>query len=151
VKDKSKEYKSFPETGHTKSILDFMNKSISDFLSNKGTGNKYNGFGPATFPSSKIGSMDFAIYDSSLEKGYPSCDKTHSALLGTKSVEGLVLNQSTWAKSESNLRLMSSVLGTAEHVMAAAGSLLKDKGDEFDELKSLLLQVDQSLGFHNFL
>jgi hypothetical protein len=35
--------------------------------------------------------------------------------------------------------------------MAAAGSLLKDKGDEFDELKSLLLQVDQSLGFHNFL
>jgi hypothetical protein len=30
--------------------------------------------------------------------------------------------------------------------MAAAGSLLKDKGDEFDELKSVLLQVDQSLG-----
>jgi hypothetical protein len=36
---------------------------------------------------------------------YPSCDKTYSALLGTKPVEGLVLNQSTWAKSESNLRL----------------------------------------------
>ena len=50
--------------------------------------------------------------------------------LGTKPVEGLVLNQSTWVKSESNLRLMSSVLGTAEHFMAAAGSLLKDKGDE---------------------
>jgi hypothetical protein len=41
---------------------------------------------------------------------------------------------------------MSSVLGTAEYFMAAAGSLCKDKGDEFDELKSLLLQVDQSLG-----
>jgi hypothetical protein len=40
---------------------------------------------------------------------------------------------------------MSSVLGTAEHIMAAAGSLLKDKGDELNELKSLLLQVDQSL------
>jgi hypothetical protein len=37
---------------------------------------------------------------------------------------------------------MSSVLGTAEHVMAAAGSLLKDKRDEFDELRSLLQQVD---------
>jgi hypothetical protein len=86
--------------------------------------------------------MDFAIHDSSLEKGYPSCDKTYSVLLGTKSVEELILNQSTWAKSESNLRLMSSVLGTAEHFMSAAGSLLKDKGDEFDELKSLLLQVD---------
>jgi hypothetical protein len=66
--------------------------------------------------------MDFAIHDSSLGKGYPSCDKTYSALLGTKPVEGLVLNQSTWAKSESNLRLMSSVLDTAEHFMAAAGS-----------------------------
>jgi hypothetical protein len=33
---------------------------------------------------------------------------------------------------------MSGVLGTAEHAMAAAGSLLKDKGDAFDELKSLL-------------
>jgi hypothetical protein len=34
--------------------------------------------------------------------------------------------------------------------MAAAGSLLKDKGDEFDELKSLL-QVDQSLGVSQLL
>jgi hypothetical protein len=71
--------------------------------------------------------------------------------LGTKPVEGLVLNQSTWAKTESNLQLMSSVLGTAKHFMAAAGSLLKDKGDEFDELKSLLLQVDQSLGVSQLL
>ena len=100
VKDKPKGYKSFPESGHTKSALDFMNESISDFHSSKGTGNKYNGFGPATFPSSKIRSMDFAIHS--------------FALLGTKPVVGLVLNQSTWAKSESNLRLMSSVLGTAE-------------------------------------
>jgi hypothetical protein len=46
---------------------------------------------------------------------------------------------------------MNSVLGTAEHCMAAAGSLLKEKGDEFDELKSLLLQVDQSLGVSQLL
>jgi hypothetical protein len=123
-----------------------MNKSISDFHSSKGTGNKYNGFCSATFPSSLIRSMDFAIHDSSLGKGYLSCDKTYSALLGTKPVEGLVLNQSTWAKSESNLRLMSGVLGTAEHAMAAASSLLKDKGDAFDELKSLLSQVNQKPG-----
>jgi hypothetical protein len=150
-KDKPKGYKSFPESGHTNSALDFMNESISDFHSSKGTGYKYNGFGPATFPSSKIKSMDFAIHDSSLGKWYPPCDKTYSALLGTKPVEGLVLNQSTWAKSESNLRLMSSVLSTAEHYMAATGSLLKDKGDEFDELESLLLQVDQSLGVSQLL
>jgi hypothetical protein len=151
LKDKPKGYKSFPESGHTKSAFDFMNESISNFHSSKGTGNKYNGLGPATFPSSKIRSMDFAIHDSSLGKGYPSCDKTYSALLGTKPVEGLVLNQSTWTKSESNLRLMSSVLSTAEHCMAAAGSLLKEKGDEFDELKSFLLQVDQSLGVSQVL
>jgi hypothetical protein len=46
---------------------------------------------------------------------------------------------------------MSSVLGTAEHAMAAAGSLLKDKGDEFDELKSLHLQVDQKPGASQLL
>jgi hypothetical protein len=36
-------------------------------------------------------------------------------------------------------------------IKAAADSLLKDKGDEFDELKSLLLQVDQSLGVSQLL
>jgi hypothetical protein len=41
VKDKPKGYKFFPESGHTKSALDFMNESISDFHSSKGTGNKY--------------------------------------------------------------------------------------------------------------
>jgi hypothetical protein len=46
---------------------------------------------------------------------------------------------------------MSSVLGTTEHFMAAAGSFLKDKGNEFDELKSLLLQVDQSVGVSQLL
>jgi hypothetical protein len=46
---------------------------------------------------------------------------------------------------------MSNVLGTAEYIMAAAGSLLKDKEDELDELKSLLLQVDQSLDVSQLL
>ena len=43
VKDKPKAYKSFPKSGHTKSALHFMNESISDIHSSKGTGNKYNG------------------------------------------------------------------------------------------------------------
>jgi hypothetical protein len=37
---------------------------------------------------------------------------------------------------------MSSVLGTAEHFMAAAGSLLKEKGDEFDELSMSYHRTD---------
>jgi len=90
---------------------------------------KYNGFGPATF-TSKIRSMDIAVHDSSLRKGCPSCDKTYSTLLGTKPVEGLVVNKPIWVKSESSLRIMSSILGIAEHFMAASGSLLKDKGEE---------------------
>jgi soluble P-type ATPase len=43
---------------------------------------------------------------------------------------------------------MSNVLGTAEYIMAAAGSLLKDKEDELDELKSLLLQVITNSEIH---
>lgn len=152
VKDKPKGYKSFPESGHTKSALTFVNETISEFHSSKGTGSKYNGFGPTTFSdTNKIRDKDFVIHDSTLGKGYPSCDRVYSALLGTKPVEGLVLNQSTWSKSESNLRLMSGVLGTAEHFLAAAGSLLKDKGEDFDELKSFLLQVDHSLGVSQLL
>jgi hypothetical protein len=56
VKDKPNGYKSFPESGHTKSALDFMNESISDFHSSKGTGNKYNGFGVATSPLQRLDS-----------------------------------------------------------------------------------------------
>ena len=44
VKDKPKGYKSFLESGHTKSALDFINESISDFHCSKVTWNKYNGF-----------------------------------------------------------------------------------------------------------
>lgn len=147
VKDRPKGYKSFPESGHTKSALAFVNESIDNFHSSKGSGGtKFNGFGPSTFPVSKVRIKDFDIHDSSIGKGYPSCDRSYSSLLGTKPVEGLNLSQSLWSKSESNIRLSSSILGTAEHFLAAAGALLKDKGDEFDELKSFLLQVDKSLG-----
>jgi len=74
VMDKPKGYKFFPESGHTKSTIDFVNEStsIADFHSSKGTGSKYNVFGPVTFHSSKIRSMEFAIHDSSLGKGYSS-------------------------------------------------------------------------------
>jgi hypothetical protein len=59
VKDKPKGYKSFTESGQTKSALDFMNESISDFHSSKGKGTMV-----LVRPLSsclKIRSMDFAI------------------------------------------------------------------------------------------
>ena len=59
VKDKPKGYKSFPESGHTKSALDFMNESISDFHSSKGKGTMI--LVRPLSSCSKIRSMDFVI------------------------------------------------------------------------------------------
>ena len=149
-KDDPKGYKSFPESGHFKSSLAFINDSIAENHSSKSSGSKYSGFGPTAFPG-KLRPKNYEIHESSLGKAAPVCDKAFSALLGAKPVDGLRLSQSIWAKSENNLRLTSSVLETAEHFLAAAGSLLKDKGEDFNELKSLLLQVDQSLGASHLL
>jgi hypothetical protein len=151
VKDKPKGYKSFQKSGHTKSAFDFMNESISDYHSSKGTGNKYNGFGPANFPLQRLYLWISLFKIFLLGKGIRPMIRHTLPYWGHKPVEGLVLDQSTWANSESSLRLMSGVLGTAEHCMAVAGSLLKDKGDEFDELKSLHLQVDQTPGVSQLL
>ena len=57
-----------------------------------------------------------------------------------------------WVKSENLLRSTSHVLGSAEHFLSAAGTLLQNKeGEEFSELKSFLLQVDQALGVSQLL
>ena len=147
VKDQSSQYRSFPESSHLKSALHFVNEAIADPSSLKGSansgGNKFVGFGPTSF-SGKFKSKDFEIHGSSLGKSVPSCDKLMSQLIGAKPVDGLRLSQSLWAKSENCLRSLSHVLGTAEHFLAAAGSLLK--GQESEDLKSFLLQVDQALG-----
>jgi hypothetical protein len=45
----------------------------------------------------------------------------------------------------------SHALCTAEHFLSAAGSLLQERGDDFSELKSFLLQVDQAIGISQLL
>jgi hypothetical protein len=79
----------------------------------------------------------------------PTCDKTMTSLLGSKSVYGLRLAQSLW--SYNLLRSTSHALGTAEHFLSAAGFLLQERGDDFSELKSFLLQVDQAIGISQLL
>jgi hypothetical protein len=74
-----------------------------------------------------------------------------ASLLGSKSVDGLRLTQSLWSKSENLLRSTSHALGTAEHFLSAAGSLIQERGDDFSELKSFLLQVDQAIGISQLL
>jgi hypothetical protein len=74
-----------------------------------------------------------------------------ASLLGSKSVDGLRLTQSLWSKSENLLRSTSHALGTAEHFLSAAGSLLQERGDDFSELMSFLLQVDQAIDISQLL
>jgi hypothetical protein len=74
-----------------------------------------------------------------------------ASLLGSKSVDGLRLTQSLWSKSKNLLRSTSHALGTAEHFLSAVGSLLQERGDDFSELMSFLLQVDQAIDISQLL
>jgi hypothetical protein len=89
----------------------------------------------------------------SIGKTAPVCDNSFSQLLGAKPVDGLRLSQSLWAKSENLLRSASHVQGTAEEfLLSAVGALLQGKeGGGLAEVKSLLLQVDQALGYSQCL
>ncbi|VDI70968.1 Hypothetical predicted protein [Mytilus galloprovincialis] len=113
-------------------------------------GSKFSGFGPASYPG-RCRSKDFEIHGSSLGMSAPNCDRAFSSLLGSKPLDGLRLSQASYVKSENNLRCLTFVLETAEHFLSTAGSLLKDKGEEFSDLRSMLLQVDKSLGMSQFL
>ncbi|CAG2244583.1 unnamed protein product [Mytilus edulis] len=152
VKPESKGYYSFPESGHFTTALSFVNSSLAENLANtsKTGGSKFSGFGPASYPG-RCRSKDFEIHGSSLGMSAPACDRAFSSLLGSKPLDGLRLSQASYVKSENNLRCLTFVLETAEHFLSAAGSLLKDKGEEFSDLRSMLLQVDKSLGMSQFL
>jgi hypothetical protein len=138
----SSSYKSFPESKHVSTALQVIQDSLaspSGYSSNN-TG-KVSGFGPSSFPV-RLRSKNFEIHG----KSAPTCDKTNASLLGSKSVDGLRLTRSLWSKSENLHRSTSHALDTAEHFLSAAGSLLQERGDDFSELKSFLLQVDQAIG-----
>ncbi|VDI83747.1 Hypothetical predicted protein, partial [Mytilus galloprovincialis] len=138
--------------GHFTTALSFVNSSLAENLANtsKTGGSKFSGFGPASYPG-RCRSKDFEIHGSSLGMSAPACDRAFSSLLGSKPLDGLRLSQASYVKSENNLRCLTFVLETAEHFLSAAGSLLKDKGEEFSDLRSMLLQVDKSLGMSQFL
>jgi hypothetical protein len=147
VQDKPNTFCSFPESKHASSAIQFVNDCLSVKANDKSSqGSSFSGFGASSFPDN-FKSKDFEIHDSSIGKTAPVCDKSFSQLLGAKPVDGLRLSKSLWAKSENFLRSASHVLGTAEFFLSAVGALLQDKeGDDLAEVKSLLLQVDQTLG-----
>ncbi|CAG2235590.1 unnamed protein product [Mytilus edulis] len=110
------------ESGHFTTALSFVNSSLAENLANT---SKTGGSKFSGFgPASYPGrcrSKDFEIHGSSLGMSAPACDRSFLVCL------------------------------TAEHFLSAAGSLLKDKGEEFSDLRSMLLQVDKSLGMSQFL
>jgi hypothetical protein len=143
VQDKPNTFGSFPESNHASSAIQFVNDCLSVKVNDKSSqGSSLSGFGASSFPGN-FKSKDFEIHDSSIGKTAPVCDKSFSQLLWAKPVDGLRLSQSLWA---------SHVLGTAEFFLSAVGVLLQGKeGDDLAEVKSLLLQVDQALGFSQCL
>ena len=107
------------------SALDVINDGLAknDFSGKQASGSKFACFAPASFPGI-FSVKDSEIFNSTLGRVFPICDRGISNLLGAKPIDGLRLSQSTWLKSENLLRNSSQVLSTAEHYLSAAGSLL---------------------------
>ncbi|VDI37174.1 Hypothetical predicted protein, partial [Mytilus galloprovincialis] len=144
-------HNSFPESGHMAFALQFINEGIANSASEKVANNNISGFGMSSF-SDQVKYKDFDIFDSSLGRLVPSCDKSMSSLLGKKPVDGLRLTQPVWSKTENLLRSASQVLGTAEHFLAATGHLLNSEDSVVPaEVRSFLLQLDKALGSSQLL
>ncbi|VDI39779.1 Hypothetical predicted protein [Mytilus galloprovincialis] len=150
-KDTVTSHNSFPESGHMTFALQFINEGIANSASEKVANNNISGFGMSSF-SDQVKYKDFDIFDSSLGRLVPSCDKSMSSLLGKKPVDGLRLTQPVWSKTENLLRSASQVLGTAEHFLAATGHLLNSEDSVVPaEVRSFLLQLDKALGSSQLL
>jgi hypothetical protein len=135
----SSSYKPFPESKHVSTALQVIQDSLASPRGSSCNNNgKFPGFGPSSFPG-RFRSKDFEIHNSSIGKSSPTCNKSMASFLGSKSVDGLRLTQSLWSKSENLLRNTSHAMGTAEHFLSAAGSLLQERRNDFSELKSFLL------------
>ncbi|CAC5370586.1 unnamed protein product [Mytilus coruscus] len=144
-------HNSFPESGHMAFALQIINEGIATSASEKVANNNISGFGMSSF-SDHFKYKDFDIFDSSLGRLVPICDKSFSSLLETKPVDGLRLTQTVWAKTENLLRSASQVLGTAEHFLAATGHLLNSKDSVVPaEVQSFLFQLDKALGSSQLL
>ncbi|VDI33686.1 Hypothetical predicted protein [Mytilus galloprovincialis] len=102
--------------------LQIINDGI---VANESQFSQVSGFGLASF-TEQFRSKDYDIFDSTLGKLVPKCDKVFSSTIASKPADGLRLTQSVWSKTENLLRNASHVLGTAEHFLSAVAPVLKD-------------------------
>ena len=147
IRESTSTYNSFPESNHVLAALQIINDGISsDSVDKQSSGSKFSSFSPTSF-SGVYNVKDYQIFNSTLGKLVPTCDKAMSNLLGSKPVDCLRLSQATWSKSENLLRNSSQLLASAEHYLSATGAILQDlEGEGIAEIKSLLLQLDKALG-----
>ena len=152
-KGSEKSYFSFPEGIHISSARQIVDDLLARPGSEKQSTGKFSGFRPTSFtPHFRV--KDFEIFDSTLGKSVPSCDKAMSTLLDSKPVDGLRLTQASWSNSESLLRTASQVIGTGEHYLSTVGTLLQDFHGEpscLAEVKAMLLQLNKCLGASQLL
>ncbi|CAG2230412.1 unnamed protein product [Mytilus edulis] len=120
--DDTKSHTSFPQSNHMSNSLQIINDGI---VANESQFSSVSGFGLASF-TEQFRSKDYDIFDSTLGKLVPKCDKVFSSTIASKPADGLRLTQSVWSKTENLLRNASHVLGTAEHFLSAVAPVLKD-------------------------
>ena len=116
--DTSKSHTSFPQSNHISNSLQIINDRI---VANESHFSKVSGFGLAFF-NEHFRSKDYDIFDSTLGKLVPSCDKALSSSINSRPLDGLRLSQSVSSKTENLLRNASHVLGTAEHFFVCSCS-----------------------------
>jgi hypothetical protein len=89
IRESSSTYNSFPESNHVLTALQIINDGISnDSVDKQSSGSKFLSFGPTLF-SGVYNVKDYQIFNSTLGRLVPTCDKVMSNLLGSKPVEGL--------------------------------------------------------------
>jgi hypothetical protein len=152
VRDSSKSYVTFPKSSHFKSALSFINSQLVDdqLASNKAFNLVKTNLAFSPFPG-KVRTKYLELHNVTLGKSQHIYDKTFSNPLDAEGSDGLRLSQTDYSRSENNLRGVAAALQNAEHFLAAAGALLKDKGEEFDYLRSFLPQVDRCLCTSQYL
>ena len=90
TRESSSTYNSFPESNHVLAALQIINDVIigNDSVDTQSSGSKFSSFGPTSF-SGVYNVKDYQIFNSTLGRLVPTCDKARSNLLGSKPVDGL--------------------------------------------------------------
>ena len=80
IRESSSTYNSFPESNHVLAALQIINNGISnDSVDKQSSGSKFSSFGPTSF-SGVYNVKDYQIFNSTLGRLVPTCDKAMSNL-----------------------------------------------------------------------